>query len=95
MRIALYLEAEVLKIAVSVGIAICKVNLVIFIKKGIIPSQGKVRLIFSTTFAIPIFIVLDIFPSSVPAQVLLFRFPLRIDYHFHTHFIQVIHFVLI
>jgi hypothetical protein len=95
IRITFYLEEEIFKITEGIRIAICKIDLIVIIKKLVIPFQCEKRLIFDPTFAITIFIVFNIFPSSMPTQVLLLRLSLRVNYNFHSHFVEVVEFILI
>ena len=95
MSVAFYFKTKVLEIAVGIRVAICKINLVILIDKGIVPGQSEVRFIAIATLTIPILVVLYVLSSSMPTEIFLLRLPLRIDDNFHPHLIQVVHFIVI
>ena len=86
---------HVFEIAIGVWIAIGKVDLIIIILKGILPGKSIERFIISTAFAKPILIIFNILSSSMPTNVLFLALSFGIDDDLHSHFIKIVHFVLI
>lgn len=95
MGIALDLEAEVLKVAVSVGVAVGEVDLITVIDEVVVPRERKVGLILSGTLTIAILVILYILTSPVPAEILLLGLPLGVDDDLHAHLVEVVHLVLV
>jgi len=93
--IALDLEAEVLKVAVSVGVAVGEVDLITVIDEVVVPRERKVGLILSGTLTIAILVILYILTSPVPAEILLLGLPLGVDDDLHAHLVEVVHLVLV
>ena len=65
--VTFYLEEKILEIGKCVRIAICKVYLVMVIKKLIVPLKGIVRLKVNTALTIAVLVVLDILSTTMPA----------------------------
>lgn len=71
-------------------IAISKVNLILPMCKLVFPRKCIELPIIAITAAIPIFIVFYLFACTVPANIILFRLFLRINYDLHPAVIQIV-----
>lgn len=95
MGIRFYFKKHILEIGVCVGIAIGKVNFVLLIIEGVIPTECEIRFIICAAFAVAILVVLNIITSAMPAYIFFLALSLGVDNDFHSHFIQIVHFILI
>jgi len=66
MSIALHFKEEIFEVAVGIWIAVCEINIILIIQKGVIPRESKKGFALRTIFTIAIFIVFDVLPSTVP-----------------------------
>ena len=95
MSVAFDFVHQVFKITVSVRIAIGKVNFVFTVLEIILPGQGVVRFVANAALAVPVFKVLNVLSVPMPADVLLLAFPFGVDDHLHSHFVQIVSFILV
>jgi hypothetical protein len=59
------------------------------------PRKGKVGLILKRTSTVSVFIVGNVLPAPVPAEILLLRLFLAINDYFHAELIQTVLLVLV
>ena len=74
-----------LQVGVGVGVGVGKIHLIAIIRERVLPSQGVVRFVFQSAPAVPVFVVVNILSTPMPAQVFLLRLFLTIYYHLHPH----------
>ena len=95
VRVAFDLEEEVFQVAVCVGIAIGKVNLVLIMRKHIVPGKSIEWFVVSTASTVAILVVLDILTAAMPAQVLQLALLPGVNDDLHAQLVQVVDLVLV
>lgn len=93
--VAFDFEHEVFEVAVSVRIAVCKVDFVVSVGEGVVPREGEVGFVVVATFTVTVLVILDILASSMPAHILLLALSFGVDDNLHAHLVEVVHLVLV
>lgn len=60
-----------LQVAISIGIGVGEVDLIVFVGKRVLPGERVVRLVLKRAPTVPVFVVVDVLTAPVPTQVLL------------------------
>ncbi len=84
-----------LQVGVGVWIGVCEVDIIIIIQESVLKREGKIWFVLQGASWVPIFVVLYVLATSVPAEVLLFRLFFTVNYNPHPLFVQRVLLVLV
>ena len=84
-----------LQVAISIGIGVCEIDLIVVVGKCVLPGKRVVRFVLERAPTVPIFVVVDVLTAPVPTQVLLLWLFLTVNYYLHPHSVQTVLLVLV